>query len=304
MNKQPKFHKFLEFIEIFLTMNSYFSAVSHLMKGRTNCPKCKNEIVLELPDKEKHDVVCPKCNNKFTIKAKCDDSNANEECSWEEHGEPRKTILSSLKPKTKMPRIAAIILACVFIIGITTATFAESFIESSLDVASYAGLTGSVRILVTDQSNNTLSNVTITIDNINGVTNSKGYFTAQEIELGIQQLVIAKENYKNQTHKILISPFFRFESTIKLDYENGQGKNIQFNSAGCTIILMIFSIIALIGTIVCLKRQYFDIAIVSSFLALFTFGFFLIGSILAIIAFIIIFKSKDEFENGKKGKIF
>jgi hypothetical protein len=105
------------------------------MKGRTTCPKCKQEIILDLPNKGKHEIVCPKCNNKFSIQ-KCDDSISIQECSWEEHGEPRKTVLSSMKPKTKMPKYAAIILACVFIIGITTAVFSESFIESSLDVAS------------------------------------------------------------------------------------------------------------------------------------------------------------------------
>ncbi|KYK30861.1 MAG: hypothetical protein AYK22_02905 [Thermoplasmatales archaeon SG8-52-3] len=274
------------------------------MKGRTICPKCKHEILLDIPDKEKHDIVCPKCDNKFAIQAKCDDSKSIEECSWEEHGEPRKTVLSSLKPKTKMPRIAAIILACVFVIGITTAVLSESFIESSLDVASFAGLTGSVKILVTDESNNTLNNVDIKIDGKDGFTNYNGYFTKDNLELGIQELVISKENYKNQTLEILITPFIRYESTIILEDLGGKEKNIQFNSAGCTIILVIFSIIALIGTISCLKRQYIDIAIVSSFLAIFSFGFFLIGSILAIIAFIIIFRSKDEFENGKKGKIF
>jgi hypothetical protein len=273
------------------------------MKGRTTCPKCKNEFLLDLPNKDKHEVECPKCNNKFSIQ-KCDDSVTYEECSWEEHGEPRKTVLSAIKPKTKMPRIAAIILAIVFIIGISTAALSESFIESSLDVATFAGLTGSVKILVTDQSNNTLSNVKVQINEIYGVTNSKGYFSADNIELGIQDLKISKNNYNNQSREILISPFLKYESTIILENESGQMKNIEFNNTGCTIILVIFSIIALIGSFVCFKRQHFDIAIVCSVIGIFTFGFFLIGSILAIIAVIIIFKSKDEFENGKKGKIF
>jgi len=274
------------------------------MKGRTTCPKCKNEIIFDLPAKEKHEVVCPKCNNKFTIKAKCDDSKSLEECSWEEHGEPRKTVLSSLTPKTKMPMIAAIILTIVFLIGISTAAFSEGFIESSLDVASFAGLKGSMKILVTDQSNETLSNVKIKINDFEGFTNSKGYVSAENLELGIQKLSISKSNYEDQAREILITPFLKFESTIKLENEGGKPKNIDFNSSGCTIILIIFSIIALIGAIACFRRRYFDIAIVGSIIGIFSFGFFLIGSILAIIAFIIIFKSRDEFENGKKGRIF
>jgi hypothetical protein len=273
------------------------------MKGRTTCPKCKKEFLLDLPNKEKHEVVCPKCNNKFSIQ-KCDDSVSFEECSWEEHGEPRKTVLSSIKPKTNMPRFAAIILAIVVIIGLSTAALSESFIESSLDVASLVGLTGSMKILVTDQSNESISDVNIRINDISGKTNLKGFFSADNIELGIQELLISTSDYRDQSREILISPFFKYESTIVLDNENGAIKTIDFNSSGCTIILVIFSIIALIGAIVCLKRQHFDIAIVSSFIGIFSFGFFLIGSILAIIAFIIILRSRDEFENGKKGKIF
>ncbi len=286
-------------------MYAYFSAVNQLMKGRITCPKCKNEIFLDLPDEEKkHEVVCPKCNNKFSIQAKCRDPKSYEECSWEEHGEPRKTVLSSFKSKTKRPIIAAILLACVFVIGITTAAFSESFMESSLDIASYAGITGSIKILVTDQSNNTQRNVDIKINDINGVTDANGYFSGEKIELGVQRLEISKEKFKNQTREILITPFFKFESTIMLENGSGQGKDIKFDSSGCSIILVIFSVIALIGTIACLKRQHFDIAIAGSLIGIFSFGFFFIGSILAIIAFAIVIKSKEEFENGKKGRIF
>lgn len=299
------YSQFSEFIEIYLTMYAYFSAVSHLMKGRITCPKCKNEIVLDLPDEEKkHEVICPKCNNKFSIQAKCRDPKSDEECSWEEHGEPRKTVLSSIKSKTKIPTIASTILACVFIIGITTAAFSDSFLETSLDIASYVGLTGSMKILVTDQSNNSLGNVAVKINDINGVTDANGYFSTNKIDLGIQRLEISKEKFKNQTQEILITPFFKFDSTILLENGSGQGKDIKFNNSGCSIILAIFAIIALMGSIACFKRQHYDIAIVCSFIGIFSFGFFLIGSILAIIAFAIIIKSKEEFENGKKGRIF
>ena len=65
------------------------------MKGRTICPKCKNDFVLDLPQDEKdHEVVCPKCNHKYKIQAKCTGPYSDKECSWEEHGEPRKTVLS------------------------------------------------------------------------------------------------------------------------------------------------------------------------------------------------------------------
>ena len=66
----------------------------------------------------------------------------------------------------------------------------------------------------------------------------------------------------------------------------------------------IFSIFALMGAITCFKRQHLDVASVGSLIGIFSFGFFFIGSILSIIAFVLIMKSREEFENGKKGKIF
>jgi len=38
------------------------------MKGRTTCPKCKHEFVLDVPDdSENCEIVCPNCGDKFTI---------------------------------------------------------------------------------------------------------------------------------------------------------------------------------------------------------------------------------------------
>jgi uncharacterized protein YbaR (Trm112 family) len=204
----------------------YFSAVNLLMKGRTTCPKCKNEFILDLPQDEKeHEVVCPKCNNKYKIQAKCTSPLSDKECSWEEHGEPRKTVLSSIKPKTNRPMIAAIILIAVFGLGITTAILSETFIDLSVDLARDIG---------------------INIEN----------------ELG------------------------------------------GFNNSICTLLIIIFSFFALLGAVACYKRQYLDIAMAGSVIGFFSFGFFFIGSILCIIAFILVIKSKEEFKNGKKGRIF
>ena len=85
---------------------------------------------------------------------------------------------------------------------------------------------------------------------------------------------------------------------------DGEETKTYFDTTGCTLILTIFSIFALAGTVACLKRKYFDVAIAGSLFGIFSFGFFFLGSIFSIIAFAIVMKSKEEFENGKKGKIF
>jgi len=275
------------------------------MKGRATCPKCKHSFILNLPDdKKKHEVECPKCKSKFTIKLK--DNSKGEECSWEEHGEPRKTILSKLKPRTNKPIIAAIILMCVFGVGVTTAVFSEQFIETSLDVASTFGLKGNVEINVKNTTNDSIDSVFIEFQKLdrNGNTTRNGSANFKDVELGIQSIDISKVGYKSQKYEILVVPFLKNEINIKLEEGAGVAETKEFDTLGCSFIIIIFSVFALIGVIACLKRQNLDVAVAGSIIGIFSFGFFFIGSILSIIAFVIIMKSRDEFRNDEKGKVF
>ena len=277
------------------------------MKGRTTCPKCKHEFVLDVEDgKEQHDVVCPKCENQFIIKTSKKDCGPDEECSWEEHGEPRKTILSKIKPRTNKPMIAAILLLVVFSLGISTAVFSEQFIESSLDVTSGIGLDGTVKLTVVDASNNeTLENANITVNGIETkFTYANKSYSNENIEPGIQLIEVEVSEYKTEKIEIMVTPFFASENTITMEEGTGTGDTQEFDTSFCLIILAIFSVFPIIGAIVCLKRQHFDVAMAGAILGILSFGFFLLGSIISIIAFVIIMKSRDEFENGKKGKTF
>ncbi len=277
------------------------------MKGRTTCPKCKNKFILDVPkDKEQHDVVCPKCEHQFIIKTSGKDCVPDEECLWEEHGEPRKTILSSIKPKTNKPRIAAILLLVVFCLGVSTAAFSEQFIESSLDVASEIGLDGTVKLKVVNASNNdTLENANITVNGIaTKFTYANESYSNENIEPGIQLIEVSVSGYETQRFEIMVTPFFASENTITMEEGTEIGETQEFDTSFCLIILVIFSVFPIIGAIVCLKRQHFDVAMAGSLLGILSFGFFLIGSIISIVAFVILMKSRDEFENGKKGKTF
>jgi DNA-directed RNA polymerase subunit RPC12/RpoP len=86
------------------------------MKVRTTCPKCQESILKEVPEDSKEvKIECPKCGHLFIAKPP-----PIEEYGWEEHGEPRKTILSSFKKKTSRPTIASFLLLTVSILGIFT----------------------------------------------------------------------------------------------------------------------------------------------------------------------------------------
>jgi DNA-directed RNA polymerase subunit RPC12/RpoP/uncharacterized membrane protein len=269
-----------------------------MVRGKTRCPRCKHSFIIDIPkEHEKHKVMCPNCESTFIIKTS---EKSDKDFHWEEHGEPRKTILSSIRPKTNKPNIAAILLVCVFAIGIITASFPEMFIESSSDAINAAGLTGTVFIEF-NETNKTLENITVKVDGMTRTVNSS--FRFKDVKLGIKKLTINSKNYSNLTKEILVTPFFESAHTIDLK----EGRNHieeQYNTNGCTIIIVIFSVFAMLSAIACVKRFHIDVAVAGSIIAILSVGFFMIGSIISIIAFVLIFLSRDEFDNGKKGKQF
>jgi hypothetical protein len=275
------------------------------LKGRTICPKCKKEFVLDLPDENKtHNATCPECKNEFSVKVKCENKGGSKQCSWEEHGEPRKTILSSIKPRSNKPLIAVLLLVCVFSIGLSTAVFSDVFIGTTFNTASAMGLKGNINVYVTDQSNLSLENVNVVLSDKTFESRGNGTYILENATLGLQTIQITKQGYNKQEIELLVTPFFSSDVNIKMQQGTTENEIIKFNTLGCLSIVIIFSVFAILAVIACVKRQHFDLAVVGSFLAIFSFGFFLIGSILSIIAFVLIFYSRDEFENGKKGKIF
>lgn len=279
--------------------------VSCKMKGRTVCPNCKYEFILDLPEDKKHEVICPNCRYKYLIQAKRR-KEEDDECKWEEHGEPRKTVLSKIKPRTNKPIISAILLVCVFVLGVTTAVFSEQFIESTLDVGSAVGLSGDVKISVIDFENKSVNNVTVKIGNIIKETDNKGLVNFKKVKLGIQKIEVNKSDYPKQVEEHLILPFFTNDILVKYNTTLGADEYIikEFDRIGCSLIIGIFSVFPLLGFISCWKRRNLDIAIAGAGIGIFSFGFLFIGSILSIIAICFILKSRDEFENGKKGKTF
>jgi len=192
------------------------------MKGKTTCPKCKHEFVMDVPDNsEKHDIECPKCSHSFIIKRTCKDE-SDDECWWEEHGEPRKTILSSIKQKTNKPTIASFLLLTTGVLGVFTAVIYNS---------------GGVQFIP------------------------------------------------------------------ELDFINSSLSLLSFDKFALSLSLVIFSIIALVGSITVFKRRYFVFTAICAFIGIFSIGLF-VGLVLSIVALELIIVSRDEFENGTKGKVF
>jgi len=186
------------------------------MKGRTICPQCKSDFIVDVPeDVEKHEITCKKCNHKFEIN--CTPLGAcTRDGDWEEHGEPRKTVLSSLKPKTNKPIIASFLLLAVGVLGLFNAVF--------------------------------------------------------------------------EANKQEVIPYF----TAFFDI---------FTAEQIAVLIILFSIGAIIGCITTIKRIYFHVSVIGAIVGIFSFGFF-IGFIISVAALVLIMLSRDEFENGTKGRVF
>jgi hypothetical protein len=134
-------------------------------------------------------------------------------------------------------------------------------------------------------------------------TNQEGSLSVQNVSIGINLIEIFKSDYNTQIREILVYPIVTSSYEVKL--ESGIGKDeYPFDKLGCSIIIIIFSIFALLGSISSFQRKNFNTAAAGALIAIFSFGFLLIGSILSIIALAIIMMTREEFEDGKKGKIF
>lgn len=247
----------------------------------------------------------PIINKKFSIKKIVHEATPLHEISWEEYGEPRKTILPIYKPKATKPKIAAYLLILVFILGILTAALSDPILDSSMKALADVGVTGAIKLSVIDISNNneSLENVTVTIGSLSKKTDRNGSCLFEKVPISIANMKISLTGYKTQTYEILVLPLVTLHHNITM--QNGTGEdNFPFYIIGCSVIIGIFSLFALLGGIIILKKQHFDVAIACSILGIFSFGFFFVGPILSIIALLIILRSVEEFEHGKKGKTF
>ena len=281
------------------------------MKGRILCPECSHEFIAEAePGVHEIQVQCPRCNHPFQVKvgSHCDPSEEQspDECYWEEHGEPRKTSLSSMKPRTDKPMISSILLIIVVIIGFGSAVAPEGFLVSPLSLLSTVGISESAEIRVIDIQGQPVPDASIiTPDGATYEFNSSGIVSIPDISLGRQTLTMLWD-IKTKSVEIFVFPFTfsSYEIVVEDVPASATVTDAQGDLSWCSGILIILSVITFLGAISSMRRRHSDVALVCSIIGIFTIGFFFIGSILAIIAFILILYSKEEFDDGKKGKSF
>ena len=287
------------------------------MKGRITCPKCGQHITAEINKKvSSFTINCPKCNHHFRVKTSqinCSDIPADSpvdveaDCDWEEHGEPRKTILSSIKPRTDKPMIASLLLISIFIIAIVSAFFPTLYLQAPVQVAELSGVNGGLTITLDNESLVDADYISLSINQENIVfERNNNSFHASSLNLGEHVLSITYSTTNTTTTKdVYILPFDLSSHTIKIiDTTPLTIENNSYELEWLSSILIILAAITLIGAIMCWKRIYSDVAVISSLVGICTIGIYFSGLILGIIAIWLILKSRDEFDDGKKGKSF
>jgi DNA-directed RNA polymerase subunit RPC12/RpoP len=285
------------------------------MKGRIRCPHCSKYFTANArDDSTKVTTTCPNCGYKITVLIKktnqdCKDQSLepSEECDWEERGEPRKTILTSIQPRTDKPMIAAILLLIIIIIGFTSAVFPEAYLQTPLDVLSVSGTQAQITVIIKDQNGIPLENVSVWVNpNAKSMTNGSGYATLENSSLGKQRIhVTSTINGSFEAEDIFILPG-HMTTNITFSIDSGAIISIDHpsNLLWSSLVVIILSIVSIFGFIASWKRQHFDVALVCTIISIFTIGFYFIGSVLGFIALVLLLKSKEEFNDGKKGKSF
>ena len=72
----------------------------------------------------------------------------------------------------------------------------------------------------------------------------------------------------------------------------------------CGAIFLVIGIFLLVGGVFAIKRMNWGIALVASIVGLFSIGPFFLGSILSLVALVLIYMSKDEFKGKGKDEYF
>ena len=106
------------------------------MKAKTTCPRCNKVLFVDVStDSEPHELTCPHCQYLFKIKPSQNSSMTQKSTdpTWEECGEPRKTVLSKLRLHTNRPVVISFLLLAAGVLGMFMAVFLStnngSFVE-------------------------------------------------------------------------------------------------------------------------------------------------------------------------------
>ncbi len=239
------------------------------------------------------------------------------------------------KGKSSKPTVAGALLILTAVLGLITSIMIVSsgvmFSTADSDGFQFWGMPekGDVYGRITDLNGTGIPGVTLSIVDEDKTTTSDndGYYILYNVPTGNQELKVEKEGYNTYIKKIFVSPSeananWKETSNDNKDNtdntDNGNEQNFQIVTGnetikrgyyvpwnmisglvyGCGILVIIFSIIALLGGYFAIKRKKFGLAIAGAVLGIFT----MFGALFALIALFILIISRDEFRRETEEK--
>ncbi len=262
------------------------------MQGRTRCPYCNKNVVVEVPDGATgmQRTVCPNCGMHIKV-----DVNGGSEEKIQES--PIHPLVK--EEKSGKPTVAGIFLIIVFLLGIIMGT---SLLLSEKEALQGSGFFEGA---VVNTSHNPVVGATIYLmDNGQKIkvaeTDGEGYFSLN-LSSGKHRILIEKDGYISKNISIGVFPIKSiFRERFVMKEGEGEEKERSITAFVIDILpmmalaIIILSIPPLIGGIFCFMKKYRIIAIVGAIFGIFSVGFF-IGTILSIVALILILTSGEDF---------
>ena len=295
-----------------------------------NCPSCGQSMKIKTSFGEK--VSCPACEDVFSIKdgqleAKKEIVDREKEMKKEKImgkiGDIKNTIKNGNTSSNNLEyenainnfwnpdgntAWAGIILVIVALLGFFAGgTYFMHWTEYET-IVDDVGLVNVQGVIQTDDGN-PLENVEITLNGQNWTwtSNEQGRFYIYDVEGGIREITFNLENYEEQTQKIELevgrinvvnaileegdcsSDCEYIDKTFEVD-------NPAEISLVLSVIIILFSVVTLYGSIAALRKSDFSMALIGSIAGILSYGFML-GSILSIVAMLMIFSDRDAFES-------
>ena len=295
-----------------------------------NCPSCGQSMKIKTSFGEK--VSCPACEDVFSIKdgqleAKKEMVDSEKEMKKEKImgkiGDIKNTIKNGNTSSNNLEyenainnfwnpdgntAWAGIILVMVALLGFFAGgTYFMHWTEYET-IVDDVGLVNVQGVIQTDDGN-PLENVEITLNGQNWTwtSNEQGRFYIYDVEGGIREITFNLENYEEQTQKIELevgrinvvnaileegncsSDCGYIDKTFEVD-------NPAEISLVLSVIIILFSVVTLYGSIAALRKSDFSMALIGSIAGILSYGFML-GSILSIVAMLMIFSDRDAFES-------
>jgi hypothetical protein len=241
------------------------------------------------------------------------------------------------KNESSKPVIAGSLLLIIGIIGILFSTFVigGGFALDAFEDIPFQGFTVThIEGVIQDSYGYPIENVSISIvdSHLQTKTDENGSYQILGIPSGYHQLIIEKNGYNTLVYNTYIISNTDSNEFMKMEDKNNDNPliidNEQFDFqlsfgsetfeygsetpphtqifaqfggliSGVGVITLICSILAILGGYFAIIRKKYVLVVLCSIAAIFSFGFF-IGSLLAIIALIIIIISSNEFDNKIK----